>query len=75
MEQDILDAIKDKRNNLAYQIETLIQDFTNTTNYVVEKIAVEYQNTDSGLVPRDPAVRISIRLAGVNSASPQKEQN
>lgn len=75
MEQDILDSIKDKRNKLAYQIETLIQDFTNKTNYVVEKISVDYKNIDSGLIPRDPAVRISIRLAGVNDASPQKEQN
>lgn len=66
MEEDILNAIKDKRNQLAYQIETLIQDFTNTTNYVVDKIAVDYKNIDSGLIPRDPAVRISIRLAGVN---------
>lgn len=74
MEQDILDAIKDKRNKLAYQIETLIQDFTNKTNYIVEKIAVEYQNEDSGLIPRDPTVRISIRLAGIGAVSPSKEQ-
>ena len=75
MEQDILDAIKDKRNKLAYQIETLIQDFTNTTNYVVEKISVDYKNIDSGLIPRDPAVRISIRLAGVDSQASKAESS
>ncbi len=69
MEEDVLKDIKDKRNKLAYQIETLIQDFTNTTNYVVDRITVEYKNLDSGLIPRDPAVRISIRLAGIDSAS------
>jgi PIN domain nuclease of toxin-antitoxin system len=68
MEEDILNEIKDKRNKLAYQIETLIQDFTNTTNYVVDRITIDYKNLDSGLVPRDPAVRISIRLAGMDSA-------
>jgi hypothetical protein len=73
MEEDILAAIKDKRNQLAYQIETLIQDFTNTTNYLVEKISVDYKNIDSGLIPRDPAVRISIRLAGVDSSAANAE--
>ena len=74
MEEQILNVIKDKRNKLAYQIETLIQDFTNTTNYVVEKISVDYKNIDSGLIPRDPAVRISIRLAGVDSSTSRTNQ-
>jgi hypothetical protein len=53
--------IKKKRNDLAYQIETLIQDFTDKTNYIIDKITVEYQHT-GGLIPKDPIVRISIRL-------------
>ena len=67
-EEKIVD-IKRKRNDLAYQIETLIQDFTNRTNYLVDKITVEYQNT-GGLIPKDPCVRISLRLGVEESQSP-----
>lgn len=62
MDEAELDKVKKKRNDLAYQIETLIQDFTNKTNYIVEKMAVEYKNSDSGVIPKVSNVRISIRL-------------
>ena len=62
MEARMIDEVKKKRNDLAYQIETLIQDFTNKTNYIVDKVIVDYTTTNSGIVPKDPSVRISIRL-------------
>lgn len=62
MEEDIIDQIKKKRNDLAYQIETLIQDFTNKTNYLVDRITIEYKTKETGLVPKDPQVRISLKL-------------
>lgn len=67
MEDEVIDKVKEKRNQLAFQIETLIQDFTNKTNYVVDRIAVEYKTpaATGGLVPRDPSVRISISVGGM----------
>ena len=62
MEDEVIDKVREKRNQLAFQIETLIQDFTNRTNYIVDRIEVEYKTTGSGVVPKDPKVRISIRL-------------
>ena len=62
MEEEIIEQVKKKRNDLAYQIETLIQDFTNKTNYLVDKISVEYKTKEVGLIPKDPAVRISLKL-------------
>ena len=68
MDEKMIDELRKRRNDLAYQIETLIQDFTNKTNYIVDKVAVEYKNTSTGLVPKSPSVRISIRL-GLNDRS------
>jgi hypothetical protein len=50
-----------KRDDLAYQLETLIQDFTNKTNYTVERIEVEYRDPAEPR-PRVSSVRISVRL-------------
>lgn len=75
MNEENLDEIKDKRNNLAKQIETLIQNFTNKTNYIVEKISIDYKNTDAGLIPKDPAVRISIRLGGMDNQAMKLENS
>jgi hypothetical protein len=68
MDEKIIEEVRKKRNDLAYQIETLIRDFTNKTNYIVDKVAVEYKNTNTGLVPKSPSVRISIRV-GLNNRS------
>lgn len=48
-------------------MEMLIQDFTNKTNNIVEKINVEYKDSEKGVIPKDPTVRISVRL-GVNNS-------
>ena len=75
MDDAEIEKVKKKRNDLAYQIETLIQDFTNKTNYIVERMAVEYKNADSGVVPKVTNVRISIRLGMDDSVvKPQEPQ-
>lgn len=70
MEDEVIAKVKEKRNQLAFQMETLIQDFTNKTNYIVDKITVEYKTSAAtgGLVPRDPSVRISIRVGGLDKS-------
>ena len=66
-----LDEIKKKRNDLAYQIEKLIEDFIEKTSYHVDEIAVEYDYSKKGIFPKDPTVTISIKSAA--SDSPEKK--